>query len=215
MQGAKDISPYLPAQSVNPVAIDLGAGFGMRAIPLARNGYAVTAIDASPVLLAELQKYAQGLNIQTIEADLLHFREYLAAKADLILCMGDTITHLQEVAHVEHLFKQIAGALAPDRHAVITFRDYTSPLKGDPRFIPVRSDADRIHTCFLEEAPEHMIVHDLVYERQGTAWGFRVSSYKKLRLSPEWVLLALERAGLKAAIDAGPRGMLRVIALGA
>ncbi len=215
IQGANDISPFVPVQSASPVAIDLGAGFGMHAIPLARSGYAVKAIDTSPVLLAELQKYAQGLDIQTIEADLLHFREHVAAKADLILCMGDTITHLQEAAHVEHLFKQIAGALAPAGRVVITFRDYTSPLKGDARFIPVRSDADRIHTCFLEEAPEHMVVHDLVYERQGATWRFRVSSYKKLRLSPERMLSALERVGLKAAIDDGPRGMLRVIAMAA
>ena len=35
-------------------AIDLGAGFGMHAIPLARTGWRVMAVDSSPVLLRQL-----------------------------------------------------------------------------------------------------------------------------------------------------------------
>jgi hypothetical protein len=42
---------------------------------------------------------------------------------------------------------------------VATFRDYTTLPAGDARFIPVRSDPDRIHTCFLEEAQQHVRVH--------------------------------------------------------
>ena len=211
-QGTNDVSLFGADPSVRRVAIDLGAGFGMHAIPLARRGYVVMAIDTSPVLLAELRKYAEGLDIRTIEADLLRFREYVATKADLILCMGDTITHLQEFAHVERLFEEVAEALAPAGRFVITFRDYTNPPRGDGRFIPVRSDADRIHACFLEEAPLHVVVHDLVHDRRGASWSFRVSSYKKLRLAPDRVLQALERVGLRGTVDAGPRSMLRVIA---
>ena len=214
-QGANEISSYPPRQGANPVAIDLGAGFGMHAIPLARTGYDVMAFETSEVLLAEMRTHAQGLNIQAINADLLSFREHMAVEADLIVCMGDTITHLQELAQVERLFEEVARALAPAGRMIITFRDYTSPPMGDARFIPVRSDADRIHTCFLEQAGEHMVVHDLLHERNGTMWSVRVSSYRKLRISSEWMLKALDRAGLKAVIEAGPRGMLRVVAVAA
>ena len=214
-QGANDVALFGAGRSARRVALDLGAGFGMHAIPLARSGYSVTAIDTSPVLLAELRKYAEGLDIRTIETDLVRFREHVTTKADLILCMRDTITHLQEFAHVENLFEDVAEALAPAGRFVITFRDYTNPPRGDARFIPVRSDADRIHTCFLEEAPLHVVVHDLVHERHGVSWSFRGSSYKKLRLAPDRVLQALERVGLGGAIDTGPGGMLRVIAASA
>jgi SAM-dependent methyltransferase len=209
-QGADEVSPLGPAGSITRMAIDLGAGFGMHAVPLARMGYSVTAIDTSPVLLAELRKHAAGLDVRAIEADLRRFSEHVAARADLILCMGDTITHLEELADVERLFERVAEQLAPAGRFVLTFRDYTTSLTGNARFIPVRSDADRIHTCFLEEAPAHMVVHDLVYERQDASWTFRVSSYRKLRLSPEWLMQALDRVGLAASLTTGPRGMLRI-----
>jgi 2-polyprenyl-3-methyl-5-hydroxy-6-metoxy-1,4-benzoquinol methylase len=54
-QGSADIAPFLAAPGERMVAIDLGAGFGMHAIPIARAGYAVTAIDTSLILLTELE----------------------------------------------------------------------------------------------------------------------------------------------------------------
>jgi len=76
----------------------------------------------------------------------------------------------------------------------------------------VRSDADRIHTCFLEEQTEHMLVHDIVHERDGTAWRMKVSSYPKLRLAPAAVTTMLQRAGLEPTLAPGPRGMVSVTA---
>jgi SAM-dependent methyltransferase len=214
-QGADDVSQYVPARTDENVAIDLGAGFGMHSIPLARSGYTVAAIDSSPALLAELRKYSEGLSVRAVESDLLHFRSHVSAPANLVLCMGDTITHVQDQTSVERLFLDVANALAPAGRFIVTFRDYTNPPSGEARFIPVRSDADRIHTCFLEETPQYMVVHDLLHERRGTSWSMRVSSYSKLRLSPGWITAALERAGLSAKLESGPRGMLRVTATAA
>ena len=214
-QGADDVAQYVPVRTDENVAIDLGAGFGMHSIPLARSAYTVTAIDSSPALLAELRKYSEGLSVRAVEADLLHFRSHLSAPANLVLCMGDTITHVQDKASVERLFRDVANALAPAGRFVVTFRDYTNPSSGEARFIPVRSDADRIHTCFLEETPQYMVVHDLLHERRGTSWSMRVSSYRKLRLSPGWITAALERTGLSVKVASGPRGMLRVTATAA
>lgn len=210
-QGREDVGPFLPGHPGSR-AIDLGAGFGMHAIPLARNGWTVTAIDTSPVLLAELERHARGLNVQAIQADLRDFRAHVSDKVDLVLCMGDTITHLQETSHVARLLEEVAGALAPGGRLVVTFRDYTRPLAGDARFVPVRSDAQRIHTCFLEEHGERMAVYDLVHERDGASWRLRVSSYAKLRIAPDWMVQAIERAGLAATLEAGPRGMIRLVA---
>lgn len=86
-QGTRDVADFLPDGSANPVAIDLGAGFGMHAIPLARNGYAVTAIDTSDTLLAQLKRHSQELNIQAINADIRDFRRHATDQADLIVCM--------------------------------------------------------------------------------------------------------------------------------
>src|SRR6202021_2787730 len=88
--GAADLAAWLPGTGV---AVDLGAGFGMHTIALARAGYQVVAIDSSAALLQLLQEHSQGLPIRTVEADLLDFRNLLTDPADLIVCMGDTLTH--------------------------------------------------------------------------------------------------------------------------
>jgi len=207
--GANDIAGLACSGGL---AVDLGAGFGMHAIPLARTGCAVLAIDTSAFLLAQLKQYGAGLPIDLVCGDLLEFRRHLNRNADLIVCMGDTLAHLEDHARLESLFREVAAALAPNGKFVATFRDYSKPLSGESRFILVRSDADGILTCFLEEETEHVLVHDILHAREGGAWTMKVSSYRKLRVSATVVAAALRAAGLKSSISQGPRGMLRVVA---
>jgi 2-polyprenyl-3-methyl-5-hydroxy-6-metoxy-1,4-benzoquinol methylase len=54
--------------------VDLGAGFGMHSIPLARAGYQVIALDFSAALLQTLREHDNGLPIQTVQGDLRQFR---------------------------------------------------------------------------------------------------------------------------------------------
>ncbi len=211
-RGEREIAALCPNPSNGLTAVDLGAGFGMHSIPLARLGYSVVAIDSSPKLIAVLQDHIESLPIQTVEDDLLAFQKHLNTKAQLILCMGDTLTHLSERQSVEQLFSLVAESLRTDGRFIATFRDYTSPIAGDRRFIPVRSDDDRILTCFLEYFPDHVAVHDVLHERNGSTWQLRVSAYRKLRLSPEWVSTALKARGFTVRIEPGLAGMVRVIA---
>src|SRR5271165_4025347 len=97
------------------IAVDLGAGFGMHAIPLARCGYSVLAVDLSEILLEHLREHAgaspRSLPIRAVQDDLLAFPSHLETEADLILCMGDTLTHLPDQESVRQLFKLAAAAL--------------------------------------------------------------------------------------------------------
>ena len=208
--GAQDVAPLVPGAGL---AVDLGAGFGMHAIPLARAGYEVVALDTSHELLDVLRANGAGLAIRCVEADLLDFRRHVTEPASLIVCLGDTLTHLESTDDVERLVRDVAASLTPGGRFVVTFRDYTQPAVGDARFIPVRSDADRIHTCFLEEQPDHMLVHDIVHERDGGTWRMKVSSYPKLRLAPAAVAEALRYEGLEPTVAAGARGMVRITAV--
>jgi SAM-dependent methyltransferase len=192
--------------------VDLGCGFGMHAIPLARAGARVLAVDTSAYLLAELARLAGDLDIETVQDDLLSFRAHLKEKAAAVFCMGDTLTHLPEHTNLDFLVQEVAQALAPAGRFVLSFRDYSQPLLEDQRFIPVRSDERRILTCFLEYEEDTVVVHDILHERGGDAWETRVSSYRKLRLSPDRVIGSLETSGFEARREAGARGMVRVVA---
>jgi SAM-dependent methyltransferase len=203
-----ELNLQLPADAL---VVDLGAGFGMHAIPLARAGARVIAVDSSPELLSELDRLAAGLDIETVADDLLSFRSHVKEKAAVVLCMGDTLTHLPEHTHVDFLVQEVHETLAPGGRFVLSFRDYSEPLRDQARFIPVRSDERRILTCFLEYEEDTVLVHDILHERAGDAWETRVSSYRKLRLAPERVVASLETIGFETRVETGARGMVRVV----
>jgi SAM-dependent methyltransferase len=210
--GTSDLEALGVKLGADIVALDLGAGFGMHALPLARAGCSVTAVDESAILLDELRSRGAGLPIRVIEGDMLKVGSYVTTAPNLVLCMGDTLTHIQSQQQIEELFADVSRILAPQGSFALTFRDYGSAATGDRRFIPVRSDDSRIHTCFLEEEPTHMVVHDIVHEREAGAWSMKVSSYRKLRISPQWAVSVLRKVGLNPNIGAGPRGMVQIVA---
>ena len=77
------------------IAIDLGAGCGFQSIPLAQIGYSVTAIDLNKKLLDELDRHLGEADIKTVEDDLINFEQYLNRQPELVVCMTDTILHLE------------------------------------------------------------------------------------------------------------------------
>ncbi len=195
------------------LAVDLGAGPGLHAIPLAQLGYTVVAVEACAALAGELRLRAGALPVRVVEGDLLRFREHCAEPADVILCMGDTLAHLASQEEVERLLTDVAAALAPAGVFVATFRDhFSTELVGTSRFLLVRSDETRILTCLLEYGTGTVRVHDLLHERREGRWELRVSSYVKLRLAPQRVIGQLEASRLSVQRDEGPDGMVRLVA---
>jgi hypothetical protein len=211
-RGAAEVDNLLPDLPQGSLAVDLGAGFGMHSIPLARRGCSVLAIDTSSYLLDQLKTHAGDMPITAVEDDMSAFQRYLGRRADVILCMGDTLTHLPERASAVQLFALASESLRPGGMFIATLRDYTSASIGTARFFPVKSDANRMLTCFLEYAPDHIDVHDLLYERNDDAWRLRVSVYRKLRLNPDWISASLHERGFAVRTEPGPSGMIRLIA---
>jgi hypothetical protein len=212
-RGRAEVDAVCSRPSGTQLAVDLGAGFGMHAIPLADIGYFVLAIDSSDALLETLDRRIGTRPIKTIRDDLLLFKRHLdGRRAALILCMGDTLTHLADQRSVQSLFDDVAESLDDGGTFIATFRDYSSALIESKRFIPVRSGSERILTCFLEYEDDSVTVYDILHERDGAAWRQRVSAYRKLRLSPAWVANALEVRGFKIRNEQGLAGMTRLVA---
>jgi cyclopropane fatty-acyl-phospholipid synthase-like methyltransferase len=188
------------------VAFDLGAGCGFQSIPLARAGFSVTAVDTDARLLDELAVHAAGLPIRTVQDDLVDFDRHAGSGIEVIVCMTDTLLHLESGDKVITLFRKVHAALEEGGRFLLTYRDLSSELQELDRIIPVRSDENIIFTCFLEYEPETVKVHDLVYKRQHDKWSLGKSYYRKLRLSRDWVDRQLYDAGftlVESSMDAG------------
>jgi 2-polyprenyl-3-methyl-5-hydroxy-6-metoxy-1,4-benzoquinol methylase len=210
--GSAEIEALSLPVTQGALVLDLGAGFGMHSIPLARRGVRVTAIDTSVELLRTLTELRGDLPVQAVNDDLLAFQSHITEAPSAILCMGDTITHLPELGAVEGLIERASVELSPGGLLIVSFRDYSVPLIGDQRFIPVRNGDTRILTCFLEYEPEAVLVHDILHERISDGWQTRVSHYRKLRLSPEHLIACLQSNRFNVRREAGMRGMVRLVA---
>lgn len=206
-----DLRPSQPGAT----ALDLGAGNGFQSIPLATAGYTVTAVDLSDTLLAELARdaAAAGVRVRLIAGDLRELARHVPTPApEVIVCMGDTLPHLGSLAEIAAALRAAAAALAPGGHLLLSFRDYTVARTGADRFIPVRSEADRLFTCFLDFGPERIAVHDIVQTRTAGEWRTAISVYEKVRLAPDFVRAELARAGLTLVRDTAQHGLVTLAA---
>jgi len=186
--------------------LDLGAGFGAHAVPLARLGASVTAVDFHAGLLAELR--AAAPTVSTHEADLLAFLDATSETWDAVLCLGDTLTHLPDRAAVQRLVAGAARVLAPGGFVALSYRDYSGPPRtGLDRFIPVRSDPHRSLLCCVELVdPDRVSVTDILTTAEPAGLRTRLSTYHKLRLAPDHVAAWAATAGLaldRASLDQG------------
>jgi SAM-dependent methyltransferase len=123
------------------LAIDLGAGAGFQSIPLAELGFSVVAVDFCAALLSQLSERAKHLPIRTVHDDMLNFSKYVDEQAQIIVCMGDTLTHLESYNCVQFLLLSVGQALVKGGKLILAFRDYVCvEPSGTQRFIPVQSD---------------------------------------------------------------------------
>ncbi|MCP4133561.1 MAG: methyltransferase domain-containing protein [bacterium] len=191
------------------IAIDLGAGSGFQSIPLRQIGFDVFAVDFCGQLLTELQQ--KDRTVELIEDDILNFKAYANKTPELFICMGDTLTHLPHMNSVELLIKNCYKELVSNGKIVLTLRDLTFELKGEDRFIPVRSDDTKIFTCFLEYHSDYLTVYDIVNEKENNQWEQKISSYKKIKISEEKIKSILRENGFGIDFFNKDKGLITII----
>lgn len=115
--------------------LDLGCGTGRLAIPLARSGKEVTALDRSPAMLAHARSKAAQLPIRWVEGD---FRSFdLGREFDLILACGHAFQALLTEADQRRFLACARRHLAGGARLVFDTRN-TAPVHlavtGEERF---------------------------------------------------------------------------------
>lgn len=98
--------------------IDIGAGLGRVAIPLAERGCDVLAIDTEPAWLAGVEGATSDLDppVRTRVCDVLESDaelEHPAGPADVVLILGNTLALFHDVRACAGLLARLRGVLAP------------------------------------------------------------------------------------------------------
>lgn len=203
---------YQIKPSETKMAIDLGAGNGIQSIALAELGFTVKAIDFNHELLSELVSRKDRLPIEICNEDIRTVLRHKDDEPELIVCSGDTIAHLDSRQEIEQLIKHCSQVLLQKGKLILSFRDYQLELKDTFRFIPVKSDSNRILTCFLEYFPEKVRVTDIFYEKENDKWQQKVSSYEKVRVSPDLITNLLKESGFTIVANETINKMISIVA---
>ncbi|WP_019865717.1 class I SAM-dependent methyltransferase [Methylovulum miyakonense] len=208
---------FLEANQLFPrstkMALDLGAGHGIQSVSLARLGYTVIAIDFNRQLLAELELNKRQFAITGINDDIRRVREYADPQPEAIICWGDTLTHLESSESARQFIINCCGILADNGKLILAFRDYSTELVGDNRFIPVKSDDTKILTCCLDYETDKVRVTDLLHVKTANGWQQKVGSYYKVRLAPKDIVATIVECGLAVTFNEVVNRMVTIIAV--
>jgi SAM-dependent methyltransferase len=113
--------------------LDVGAGTGRIAIPLARAGHDVTALDVDEELLGELEQRAGGLAVETVAADAASFA--LERRFALVAVPMQTLQLLPDAAARAGFFASAARALCPGGLVAAAIAEALEPFEASS-FLP-------------------------------------------------------------------------------
>jgi len=174
----------------------------------------VLSIDTSMELLDEFRGHSVGAagSISLIHDDMMQFPRYCARPPELVVCMGDTLTHLATIGDVRRLIETTFNSLEKGGMFIITYRDLTTELEGSGRLIPVRMDRDRLFLCFVEyEDSNYALINDILIAGNDGEWDIQTSSYRKLRIKSTWLTEMLLGEGFNPLHVSSSRGMTALV----
>ena len=179
------------------IAVDLGAGCGFGPVALAEAGFRVTAIDFSVPMLEILKCHASNLPVRPVHADIRSLVAWEKEQPELIICMGDTLTHLPDHDSVRNLIERCARELTPGGTLILSCRNFSKKPDGSTEVIPVRRDEDRIFLCRIEYGIEQVRVTDILYTRESGSWERICGAYSKIIVAPDQLEQMLSGAGFR------------------
>jgi SAM-dependent methyltransferase len=152
-----DVARSLGAPEAVP-CLDIGAGTGRNALPLARLGHRVDAVELSPVWLVQLRQAveAERLPVTVIEADILAADVSLPSSAYRFVFLNEVFFHFRVRDEIRLVLARAADWLSPG--GVVLFDIFLADEGFEPDLL-TRQAGEALWTGFLTR-PELMEVID-------------------------------------------------------
>lgn len=175
-QGAA-ISRMLPRSPGTARILDVSAGIGTQALPLAARGYEVVARDLSDRAIDRLRREARdrGLKIDAEVADMRDVGRTVGGLFDAVISFDNSLPHLLTDADILATLKGLSALLAPDGVVLVSIRDYDS-VDRSPRSIHSYGERVRRGRRFRVSQewewydPSHYRTTMIVEGEAGAAW---------------------------------------------
>jgi len=138
------VEKALGGQLVQKSILDMGCGTGSLAIAMARRSAKVRAFDFDVKMIEKAEeKRPQALDLQFQQGDInLISDDYSSTQFDSILCLGNTLVHLDEQADVLKLFWNIKKQLNPGGKFIFQIVNYDRIRKDQIDHLPTIESGD-------------------------------------------------------------------------
>ena len=114
--------------------LDCACGIGTQSLGLAKFGFRVTGCDLSPraVERARLEASRRNLNIQFSVANMLDLGCLGNSNFDAVICMDNSLPHLESAEHLLQAAEQMYSRLRPGGYLMVSIRDYDRLIEERP-----------------------------------------------------------------------------------
>jgi SAM-dependent methyltransferase len=130
---ALDVARSLGAPETVTI-LDVGAGTGRNALPLAREGFVVDALEPAPALCKPLRDAvtAEGLTLEVVDGDILDGELQLPRSQYRMLFLSEVVaSHFRSVEQIRQLFQVAERRLEPG--GLLVFNAFLSHPGYEPR----------------------------------------------------------------------------------
>lgn len=127
--------------------LDCACGIGTQSLGLAKLGFRVSGCDVSPraVERARMEASRRNLDIQFSVANMLDLTHLANLQFDAVICMDNSLPHLEGAEHLLRAAEQMRSRLRPGGFLITSIRDYDHlveerPIVQGPSFTQTRDE---------------------------------------------------------------------------
>lgn len=154
----------------NSCILDVGCATGDLAIELAKKQFNITAIDLNHKMISiAKQKAAEfklAIDFQT--EDMLHIKKLGSEQFSLILCFGNTLSHLNSCNEVESFFLKAYYLLPNGDRLLFQILNYDKILAEKKVNLPIIEIDEIIFTREYKKIEEHRICFQTILQKKNT-----------------------------------------------
>jgi len=128
--------------------LDAACGTGQHAIALAKAGFDVVGADLSQPMVEVARRNAEqaGVHAKFVAAGFGELAEKTAGPFDALLCLGNSIPHVNDLAHLTAVLRDFRAVLRPGGLLLLQQRNFDMVLRRRERFLP-----PQVHTAGEDE----------------------------------------------------------------
>lgn len=192
--------PFLVATLTHAGAhsvLDVAGGTGQHAIALAMAGFAASLADISPEMVQQARRNAvvAGVTLPAYQAGFGELVGVLGASYDALLCLGNSLPHILDLAVLHRAIADMAAVVRPDGVLIWQIRNFERVLARQERFMGPQAwqtaEHEELFIRFYDFIPPQVRFNLLHLHRQGNgSWN---QTIEQTVLSP-WTLVELSDA---------------------